>query len=393
MSSQYSVINRKLSISLPKGQSTFLWGPRKVGKTTLIEEQFPTSTRFNFLETDIFIKWSKEPWQFRHEILFLLQQKKLHQPVILDEVQKIPGIMDEVQWLIDNHHISFILCGSSARKLRRSHANMLGGRAWRLELFPLTTHELGQRFDLLKALNQGLIPSHYLDDEHALRTIEAYINDYLKEEIQQEGLVRNLPAFARFLDAVAFSSGELVNYSNIGRDCGVDAKTVQAYFQILTDTLLGNFLEPFRKQRRRQIISATPKFYLFDVGVAGGLMRRNLRGLRGPEFGRAFEHFILMELLAYRSYAEKEIPLHFWRTKEGNEVDFVLDRGRIALEVKGSDSVDVHDLKGIKIFMKEYQPEHAYVVSQDRAPRQLESGLQVLPWQTFCEMLWKGEIF
>ncbi|MBI4126658.1 MAG: DUF4143 domain-containing protein, partial [Deltaproteobacteria bacterium] len=234
---------------------------------------------------------------------------------------------------------------------------------------------------------------HYLDEEHASRTIEAYINDYLKEEIQQEGLVRHLPAFARFLDAVAFSSGELVNYSNIGRDCGVDAKTVQAYFQILVDTLLGNFLEPFRKQRRRQIISATPKFYLFDVGVAGGLMRRNLRGLRGPEFGRAFEHFILMELLAYRSYAEKKIPLHFWRTKEGDEVDFVLDRGRIALEVKGSDSVDIHALKGIKLFMKEYQPEHAYVVSQDHAPRQLESGLQVLPWQTFCEMLWKGEIF
>lgn len=378
-------------MDLPQGQSAFLWGPRKTGKTTLLQEIFPHSLVYDLLQTDTFFRLSKEPNRLREELSVVEKDLKKFQPIIIDEVQKIPQLLDEVHWLIERKGLSFILCGSSARKLRRSHANMLGGRAWRFQLYPLTSREIGKDFNLLDALNRGLIPSHYLSP-HYQKSIKAYIQDYLKEEIQAEGLVRNLPAFARFLDSVSFSNGELVNYSNIARDCAVDSKTVAEYYQILVDTLMGSFLEPFRKTRNRQIISATPKFYLFDVGVAGGLVQRNLSINKGEEFGKAFEHLISMEIMAYRTYSEKEFPIAFWRTKDGHEVDFVLNRGEVALEVKGTHHVGVNDLKGLRVFMDEHKPKRALVVCQERVSRKLDSGITVLPWRTFLEMLWEGHI-
>ncbi len=384
------LFNRIIDLSLPKGQSTFLWGPRKTGKTTLLLEKFPKSLRYDLLQTDVFLRLSKEPFRFREELLAKNEREKIEGPVIVDEIQKIPALLDEIHWLIEHKKISFLLCGSSARKLKRSHANLLGGRAWRLELFPLTYRELGDDFDLLRALNHGLIPKHYVDEEYA-RALEAYIYNYLQEEIQYEGLVRNLPAFTRFLDAVSFSNGELVNYTNISRDCGVDAKTVAQYYQILCDTLIGTFLEPFRKQRKRQVISATSKFYLFDVGVAGGLTRRLLQTNRGAEFGKAFEHFILMELLAYRSYARKHFKISFWRTKDGHEVDFVIDDGKIAIEVKGADHMGAQETKGLRVFMEEHKPQKAILVCQETVPRKTESGIDILPWKVFFERLWNDE--
>lgn len=384
-------IKRKLKIDLPKGQSAFLWGPRKTGKTTYLLQKYPNSTRYDLLETDLFLRFSKEPYLLRQEIESLRENKKLIEPVIIDEVQKIPQLMDEIHRLIEKFKISFVLCGSSARKLKRSHANLLGGRAWRFELFPLTTNELGKKFDLLTSLNRGLIPSHYLDENYN-RTIKAYINDYLKEEIKDEGLVRNLPAFARFLDAVPFSCGELVNFSNIARDCGVDSKTTAEYYQILVDTLVGVFVQPFRKRKNRNAIVATPKFYLFDVGVAGGLMKRILQTNKGAEFGNAFENFILMELLAHRSYTEKDYSIEFWRTKDGKEMDFVLDGGKIALEIKGTDKIKSDDLSGISSFIKEYAPQKTFVVCQEPTRRKLPSGVEIVPWRHFLEMLWGNEI-
>lgn len=385
-------IPRSLSLKLPKGQSAFLWGPRKTGKTTYLREKFPNSTRYDLLETDLFLPLSKEPFRLRQELLALEEKNELIQPIILDEIQKIPPLLDEVHWLIENRHFSFILCGSSARKLKQSHANMLGGRAWRFELHPLTSQELGEHLDLLKVLNRGLIPSHYLSPQYS-REHKAYVHDYLKEEIQQEGLVRNLPAFARFLDAVSFSNGELVNYSNIARDCGVDAKTVAEYHQILVDTLLGTFLEPFRKKRKRQIIFSTPKFFLFDVGIAGALSQRVLQTNRGIEFGRAFEHFIFMEILAYRAYSEKEAHFSFWRTIDQMEVDFIVDRGEIAIEVKGTNHVGAQETKGLRAFVEEYRPKKAMLVCQESRKRKLENGITILPWQDFLTSLWGGEIF
>ncbi len=392
MTSDKEEFRRTLSLQLPKGQSAFLWGPRKTGKTTYLKENFKNKTRYNLLETDTFLRFSKEPFRFREELLALEGKGTLRLPVILDEIQKVPTLLDEVHALIEDKGWSFILCGSSARKLKKTQANMLGGRAWRFELFPLTSEELGERFDLLTALNRGLIPSHYLS-AHPAKALKAYVQDYLKEEIQQEGLVRNLPAFARFLDSVSFSNAELVNYSNIAAECAVDSKTVAGYYQILVDTLLGSFLEPFRKQKKRQIISSTPKFYLFDVGVAGFLSQRTLQTDRGSEFGKAFEHFIFMELQAYRSYREKETHFSFWRTKEGLEVDFVLNRGEIAIEVKGTSHLDPQDTKGLRAFMEEHQPKKLILVCQESRLRKLPSGILVMPWKPFLASLWKGEIF
>lgn len=384
-------IERTLKIALPKGQSAFLWGPRKTGKTTYLLQKFPGSKRYDLLETDTFLRLSKEPHLLREEIASLKKKGKLNEPVIIDEVQKIPPLLDEIHLLIERTKTSFILCGSSARKLKRTHANLLGGRAWKFELFPLTTNELGKDFDLLKALNRGLIPSHYLDLNYK-RTIKAYINDYLKEEIRDEGLTRNLPAFARFLDAVPFSCGELVNYTNIASDCGVDSKTVAEYYQILVDTLIGVFIEPFRKRKKRSTIVSTPKFYLFDAGIAGGLMKRRIENNKGVEFGNAFENFILMELLAYRSYSEKDYRIEFWRTKDGREVDFVLDGGKVAVEVKGTDKVKADDMKGLNMFAEEHRPEKAFIVCQEPVPRRPASNIEICPWKEFLEALWAGNI-
>lgn len=379
-----------LDFSLPPGKSAFLWGPRQTGKSTFLRQKFPHSRYYDLLETDTFLRLAKEPHRLREELLADPPSRR-EQPIIIDEVQKIPALMDEVHRLIEKPGFSFLLCGSSARKLKRTHANMLGGRAWRFEFFPLTSREIGPKLDLLRALNHGLVPSHYLSD-HPNRELKAYLQDYLREEIQQEGLVRNLPAFARFLDAIAFEMGELVNYANIARDCGVDAKTVAEYHQILVDTLVGVLIEPFRKKKKRQIITSTPKFYLFDVGVAGALMKRHLATSQGYEFGRAFEHFMLMEILAYRSYKEKDFSIHYWRTKEGQEVDFVLGDGHTAIEVKSTHHVDSKDLKGLKLFQQECKPKKLILVCQEPVSRRLESGILVLPWQVFLQKLWDGQI-
>ncbi|MBI5526106.1 MAG: ATP-binding protein [Deltaproteobacteria bacterium] len=377
-------------MALPKGRSAFLWGPRKTGKTTFLEQLFPGALRYNLLETDTFFRLSKEPHKLREELLSPARRNPPG-PIIVDEVQKVPALLDEVHLLIESKKLGFVLCGSSARKLKRAGANMLGGRAWRFEMYPFTFHELGKRFDLLQALNRGLLPPHYFDEDYP-RTIKAYVGDYLKEEILQEGVLRNLPAFARFLDAVPYSNGEMVNYANIGRECFVDAKTVAGYFQILVDTLLGRFLEPFRKRKKRQNITATPKFYLFDVGVAAGLAKRVIQTNRGAEFGKAFEHLIFMELCAYRSYFEKDFDMSYWRTKDGHEVDFVLNGGEVAIEVKGSESVSPVDLTGLAAFKEEFPPRRSLVVSQDPAPRLLASGIEVLPWRKFLTDLWDGVI-
>ena len=216
---------------------------------------------------------------------------------------------------------------------------------------------------------------------------------HLKEEVFDEGLVRNTPAFSRFFDALSFSHGELVNFSNVARDCGVDSKTVREYFQILVDTLVGSLLEPFSRRRSREVITRAPKFYLFDVGVAGHLMGRRVERSAGPEFGRALEHLVLMELLAYRSYREVELPLRFWRTKSGLECDFVLGReGDVAIEVKGSIRLHPSDLRSITAYVDEHSPRQAIVVCNERDARRTSDGIWILPWERFLEQLWSGAI-
>ena len=381
---------RILHLELPPGQSVFLWGPRKTGKSTLLRERFPRSACFDLLDTRLRLELTRAPWTLAERIRALDPQIRTH-PVIIDEVQKVPAILDEVHRLIEAEGLGFVLCGSSARKLRRGRANLLGGRAWRFALHPLVWAEVPE-LDLLRALNRGLVPSHY-DAVHNRRALAGYVDDYLKEEVFDEGLTRNVAAFSRFFDALSFSHGELLNCASIARDCGVDSKTVREYFQILVDTLLGVFVEPFSRRRSRAIITRAPKFYLFDVGVAGQVIGRRVERAAGPEFGRALEHFVLMELLAWRAYREHDFPVRFWRTKSGLECDFVLGReGSVAIEVKGTASVRERELRGLRAYVDEHRPRHAIVVCNESAPRHTSEGIRLLPWRIFLERLWSDEI-
>ncbi|NCA75165.1 MAG: ATP-binding protein [Alphaproteobacteria bacterium] len=382
------MIDRILRLDLPEKQSAFLWGPRKTGKTTYLNLKFPESIRYDFLQTDLFLEFSKKPSLLREQ-LSAMDEQSFRLPVILDEVQRVPQIMDEVHWLVENKNCSFILCGSSARKLKRGGANLLGGRAWRYELFPLVTPELIE-YELLTVLNRGTIPSHYFGS-NPVKSLQAYTQDYLKEEVFSEGLVRNVPAFSRFFDAMGYSHGELINYSAIARDCGVDSKTVREYFQILVDTLLGRFIEPFNRRQKRQVISQTSKFYLFDVGVAGAITRRRIPEEKGEFFGKAFEHFILTELIAYNSYRDLDFRINFWRTKTGLEVDFILGEGAVAIEVKGSDRVDNKDTYPLSVFMEEFAVRKAIVVCNEKRAR-LHGKVHILPYRHFLEELWSGKI-
>ena len=381
-------VRRILNMDIPHGKSAFLWGPRKIGKSSYLKESFPNSLIYDFLKTDLVLEFSKRPALLREQIL-AKDEKILEFPIILDEVQKVPQILDEVHWLIENKGLSFILCGSSARKLKRGKANLLGGRAWRYEMFPLVSSEL-RDVDLLRALNQGMIPDHYLKNNYK-KSLQGYVRDYLKEEVFDEGLTRNIPAFARFFDAVGYSHGELTNFSYIARDCGVDAKTVKEYYQILVDTLLGWMVEPFKKRQSRQIITKAPKFYLFDVGVAGTLVKRNIPEEKGELFGRAFEHFIFTEIAAHSSYSELDYKINFWRTKSGYEVDFVLGDGKIAVEVKGTNYVENREMRALAAFIDEYAPQKAFIVCNEKAER-VHGKIKIIPWGKFLEDLWGGEI-
>jgi len=381
-------ITRLIKIELPKGQSAYLWGPRKTGKTTYLRATFPNSRVYDLLQTDLFLEFVKRPFLLREQLL-AASPKQLKEPVIIDEVQKVPQLLDEIHWLIENKGLRFILCGSSARKLKRGKANLLGGRAWRYEMHPLVSAEVAD-LNLLQALNRGMLPQHYMQEEYH-KSLQAYVRDYLQEEVFAEGLSRNIPAFSRFFEAMGFTHGELTNYANIARDCGIDAKTVKEYYQILGDTLLGTMIEPYKKRQERQVIMKAGKFYLFDVGVAGAITRRRIPQEKGEQFGKAMEHFILMEILAHRAYRELDYDVNFWRTKSGLEVDFILGQGEVAIEVKGTSRVDHADLRPLKAFIQEYAPASALVVCNERAPR-VHEDIRILPWRVFLKMLWSGEV-
>lgn len=375
------IVRRLLEIDLPKNRSAFLWGPRKVGKSTWIARHLPRAAVIDLLETDTFAEYAARPSLLRER--FAGHRGLL----VIDEVQKIPALLDEVQWLIEKAGQQFLLTGSSARKLRRGHANLLGGRAWRRTMVPLSVREV-EGFDLERAMLSGMLPPHFLS-EHPLEDLRAYTADYLREEIASEALTRNIPAFSEFLRCAALTSSELLNYTNVAREAGISQRTVRTYFDILEDTHLGVRVPPWRASRTRRLI-ATEKFYLFDVGVANHLARRTPRP-GGAEFGKAFEHFILMELRAYQAYRAPDLPIAFWRTAGGYEVDFILGEKQVAIEVKGSARVHETDVRALRAFREDGPVRHSVVVSLERMPRTLDHGIVVLPWRTFLEGLWGGE--
>lgn len=386
---------RKLQISLPSRQSTFLWGARQTGKSSFLHSHYPKSIYYDLLNTHELIRLSTAPYLLREEIL-AMDKQKLQLPIIIDEVQKVPELLNEVHWLIENIQAQFILCGSSARKLKTEGTNLLGGRAWQYHFYPLVFPEIPD-FDLLRALQQGLIPNHYLAEKKFIADhLQAYVEVYLTDEIRNEGLVRNLPGFARFLDVVGMCNGEMINVANIARACGIDRTTVQGFYQILIDTLLGYFIYPWRKKIKRDLILATPKFYLFDVGIANYLARQTVLELKGGIAGKNLEHYLLMELIAYKNISRKRFDICYWRTKTGLEVDFILGNAEIAVEVKINEQVHQQDLKGLIAFCEEYPNTKAIVVSQDHRTRHLKVNdnltITIMPWHIFLQTLWQGKI-
>ena len=380
---------RLLELPVPGTETFFLWGPRQAGKTTLLRQSYPDARWVDLLKSDEFRRYSVNPELLRQEIE--ADGPDPTRQVVIDEVQKVPALLDEVHWLMENRGLSFALCGSSARKVRRGAANLLGGRAVRLELRGLTAGELGDDFDLPRMLNHGYLPRIY-GASRPRRLLDAYVADYLREEVAAEGLVRNLPAFSGFLDAAALSDGEAVNVSNVARECGVSSPTAKGYFGILEDTLLGRWLPAYRRRRKRRL-TAAPKFYFADVGVVNRLARRG-EVVPGSElYGKAFENWVHHELSAFVGYREVDDELSYWRLPSGIEVDFVLGDVRLAVEAKATARIDRNHLKGLRSIAQEY-PEtgRRVVVCLEPRARRTDDGIDILPTETFVHRLWSGDL-
>lgn len=368
-------------VSEASRKSLFLFGPRQTGKTFLLREQFPKAPFYNLLLSDVFLKLSRRPAALREE----LAARPSAGPVIVDEVQKLPLLLDEIQHMISAGR-RFILTGSSPRKLKGGHANLLGGRARTRRLFPLVSAEV-PGFDMLRAVNFGALPPVYTSEEPWQDLLD-YCGNYLKEEIQAEGLVRRVDHFARFLEVAALANGELVNFAAVASDAGHPVRTVREYFHILEDTLLATLLEPYAKHRTRKSVAAA-KFYFFDVGVANVLAGRQGIKPKTDLFGKAFEHLVFTELAACLSYRKDERPLTFWRDKAGHEVDFLIG-GETAIEVKGAELVADRHLKNLSVFSEAHPLKHKVVVSLESAPRRV-GDVTILPWKDFLERLWDGD--
>lgn len=379
------MLSRKINLQDAENDSLFLWGARQTGKSTLLKMLFPDTRYIDLLKSDEFERYNRRPALLREE-LSLLPENEL---VIIDEIQKIPALLDEVHWLISNHHLRFILSGASARKLRRSGVNLLGGRAIRKHLYPFVSAEI-PGFDLIKACNNGMLPRHYLV-ENATNRLHAYVGDYLQQEIKAEALTRNLNTFSRFMEIAALSNGEILNYKNIASECGVSAPTVKEYFSILEETLIGYTIPAFTRNVKRRVIQS-PKFYYFDVGIANFLLRRTAIKPGSPEFGHAFEHFILQEIIAYIGYFRPLQHLSYWRTSSGYEVDAIIGNAEVAIEIKSSDEVQSHHTKGLKAFSEEFPDCRLILVSLDKYARRM-NNVEVYPALQFLSMLWDGDLF
>lgn len=378
------ILNRKQTFEFSEGESFFLWGARQTGKSTLLQNYFPEAMWFDLLLADEYQRMLMNPTLLRETVLAHPEIKT----VIIDEIQRIPDLLNEIHWLMTHTKTQFIMSGSSPRKIIRSGTNLLGGRALRYELYPFISQEIPD-FNLETALNNGMIPRHYLMTNPRKR-ISAYIGNYLQDEIVSEARLRNVQVFAKFLKAAAFSNGEMVNYTNIATDCGVSAPTIKEYFQILEDTLIGRMVPVFQKKPKRRVITA-PKFYYFDLGIVNHLLNRKISVPESVDYGNAFEHFIYLELYAHSQYSGIEYPISYWRTASQLEIDFVLGDHEIAIEVKSTNNVQTRHLSGLKAFQEEYKVKHAILVCNESRPR-ISGNISILPWQIFLERLWKGEL-
>ncbi len=365
-------------------EAMFLFGGRQTGKSTLLKERFPKAVYIDLLKSDVRNRFKQHPEEFRESLLRYPPETL----VIVDEIQKVPDLLDEVHWLMVEKGLWFILSGSSARKIKKIGANNLGGRAIPETLFPLVSAEIPD-FDLERAVQNGMIPRHYAV-ANARNRMRAYIDLYLKEEIIEEALVQNADEFVRFMEVVAIMDGEILNYENVASDCEVSANTVKAYYKILVDTLLGFEVPAYRKVIKRKLYKA-PRFYYFDVGIANHLTKRYHLAPRTPEYGHAFEHLIMQEIAAYLGYTNSDEELTYWHTYENLEVDAVIGDARVAIEIKSKEHIDHDDKKGVTEFAKEHPDTRQIIVSRDRISRR--SGDVDLYYVTdFFKALWAGKI-
>lgn len=374
------MLPRILNLNNEIDSSIFLFGARQTGKSTILRQQFPQAVYIDLLNNNV-----KERYRRNPTLLYeMLKDKQEGTLVIIDEIPEVPALLDEVHRLIVESGLIFILCGSSARKLKRKGHNTLGGRAFPVYLYPFVSAEIPD-FDIDRAVTFGMIPPHYLA-KNPTRLLAGYINVYLKEEIKEEALVRNLDAFQRFLEVAALTDGEIVNNANIAQDCGVRATTVNAYFDILEDTLMGYRIPAFRKVMKRRLMQA-PKFYYFDIGVANHLLHRKELVRGSADYGHAFEHLVIQELYVWLQYTHSEETLSYWRTYTGIEVDAIIGDARVAIEIKSAEEIQHRHLKGLKTFADEHPESRRMLVSLDKFSRTIDD-IECLYVLDFFRLLW-----
>jgi predicted AAA+ superfamily ATPase len=364
-------------------RSIFLFGPRQTGKSTLVRRTFPEADYFDLLEADTFRELSARPEYVRQTL------RPSSRIVVIDEVQKLPPLLDEVHLLIErDRKLRFVLTGSSARKLKRGGANLLAGRARVCRLHPLVAAEIPSD-RLLDRINRGSLPS-ILDSDEYREDLRAYVGTYLKEEVQAEGFSRSIGNFSRFLEVAGLSNGEQINFTSVGSDVGLSPNTVREYYQILEDTLVGHLLPPFRGTTKRKPVS-TAKFYLFDVGVANSLRRTGRIEVGSDSYGRALEHLVFLELRSYLDYVRSDERLTYWRSRSQFEVDFLIE-DRIAVEVKAKPRVSGRDYKGMLALAEELDLERRIVVCDEPRRRRDENGIEIVPVASFLKELWRGNL-
>jgi predicted AAA+ superfamily ATPase len=395
-------------------KSIFLFGPRQVGKTTLLRQTFPTALQINLLRAEQFRALSGHPERLRELVAAhraALPRSSLAVsivPVVIDEIQKLPYLLDEVQDLMEaQKDLRFVLTGSSARKLKRSGSNLLGGRARWLQLAPITYPEFVEAkptVSPLEALVQlGGLPG-ILNSATPRTDFEDYLGVYLREEIQAEALVRNIEGFSRFFQTAALSNAEQVMYTHVASDAEVPARTVREYFQVLEDTLVGKLLHPFTQTSLRKAVAAS-KFYFFDVGVANAALGRWELHPGTPEYGKAFEHWVWRELESAIQYLHLDLELSYWRSTSLLEVDFVLTPvhskfPQFAIEVKAKKVITAKDIKGLLAFAEEFPvtgkrgvlPMRKIVVCLETTRRDTDSGVEVWPVLDFMKAWWGGKL-
>ena len=378
------LIQRTLDLkNLLSKKSFFLFGPRATGKSTLIKQVLSKSSMIiDLLNSRLYLRLLDSP----HDLESIIDAGNKGEIIVIDEIQRIPELLNEVHRLIEDRKLTFLLTGSSARKLRRGKANLLAGRVWEARLFPLTWKEI-PAFDLNRYLRYGGLPPVYLS-QYPEEELDAYVNTYLKEEIMAEGLIRKLPPFSRFLRSIALASGDMINFTKIANDCQVPPSTVTEYVALLEDTLVGFLLPAWKGSKRRKAIS-TGKFYFFDPGVAHTLAGTEALDRNSHLYGKAFEQFIGMEIRAYLSYKRKKIELSYWRSVHGYEVDFLMGR-KTAVEVKATQRISQSHFKGLKALEEEKVFKNYVLVSQDPVNTH-DNHFQALFWEDFLKNLWEDK--